>query len=458
MGYHEITSDAAERFGKLRDELAQPFIDAWDSKVYEKFLGKTSARSHTHNLENGKWYTCAKHLSTILIRMRSELLEAAATQDCDQGTLITILGSQASSPRSTHNDCPYRSQKDDQILKELQERRLVCSEFLWRQNRIAALFHSRQHHSFDGEKVYADLVRLKSLCDSIKDEALYVIESGTLDKCAVDCLQAFNVEQYYLDEVASFRIFSDCLDGLDYCGRTTGHKFLDCMPHGPHREPYAKLLERYVKGLDDVNKQDGLGRTLLHIACIKNWHAGVEVLLQHGANLNATTVFGSLPLHYAAAKGTIRICQLLLRYNRDNAIALDEAMITPRGYALKEENTAIADLLHDTALNTDHAAPPQRETDQSKNYNAQHDVIPDYSPPAKNTVAWDHAIQWALPNYTHPQEGTCRSDRIGYIDPDHRPAFLSYPPLPDARNVNITLDNGIYERLAAADKIGRAHV
>ncbi|KAF2833833.1 hypothetical protein CC86DRAFT_462100 [Ophiobolus disseminans] len=456
VGYHEIISTAAERFSHLRDESVRPFIDAWDSKVHEDFTEKSPELPHSHSSRTVKLTTCAENISKKLIRMRADLLATAAAHNPDQGKLITVLSSHVSWLRFTNADHRYRSQKDDQILKELQEHRLVCSEFLWRQTRIAALRHSKHHHSFGEENVTADLDRLKSLCAQIKDETSFVITSGGLDNYLEACLQAFDVEEFYFDEAVSFQAFSGSFIGLDYCGRTPGHKCLDSLPRGHNRELYLKLFQSYVEGTNNLNKQDGLGRTLLHIACIKNWYTGVELLLQHGADPSATTVFGSFPLHYAAASGSTRLCQLLLRY-KSNTTDLDIAWFTPQDYALKEGNDEIANLLYDAGQKMKTTAPRpvfDEHANKSSNYTTPAETVLELSVTAKNTMTWDHPIHSGLHTQS-PNESIDilpRSDENGYMNPGQHPHFLSYPvldPLPPQgdRLVDFTLEESLgYQR------------
>ncbi|KAF2878486.1 ankyrin repeat-containing domain protein [Massariosphaeria phaeospora] len=67
----------------------------------------------------------------------------------------------------------------------------------------------------------------------------------------------------------------------------------------------------------EIGKQDMLGRTALHVACQKNWYETARMIYSksNGMGANEPTIYGHVPLHYAAANGSIPICKLLL----DNA-------------------------------------------------------------------------------------------------------------------------------------------
>lgn len=55
-----------------------------------------------------------------------------------------------------------------------------------------------------------------------------------------------------------------------------------------------------------------VGSTLLHVACETADIGMVELLLQYGANINATDLRGQTPLHRCILKGRSTIARLLL--------------------------------------------------------------------------------------------------------------------------------------------------
>lgn len=55
------------------------------------------------------------------------------------------------------------------------------------------------------------------------------------------------------------------------------------------------------------------GLVPLHNACSFGHYEVTELLLEHGAIVNATDLWKFTPLHEAAAKGKYEICKLLLK-------------------------------------------------------------------------------------------------------------------------------------------------
>jgi hypothetical protein len=102
----------------------------------------------------------------------------------------------------------------------------------------------------------------------------------------------------------------------DLLGRSVGHQLMDQLPYQRARYIVPKdfqFLE--VESLNQV--QDRLGRTLLHLLCQKGSYECVEMGLQTGADPSATTIYGHLPMHYAAQRGDDHICLLLLKYKTE---------------------------------------------------------------------------------------------------------------------------------------------
>ena len=69
--------------------------------------------------------------------------------------------------------------------------------------------------------------------------------------------------------------------------------------------------ERHVHTGQDVNRQDGDGKTALHWACTCDQPETVEFLLSRGAHVNAVNVCGHTALHEAALTGCHQIVRVL---------------------------------------------------------------------------------------------------------------------------------------------------
>jgi hypothetical protein len=135
----------------------------------------------------------------------------------------------------------------------------------------------------------------------------------------------------------------------DFLGRTIGHQLLDQLSDNQAR---SILLEDFqffeVESLHQV--QDRLDRTLLHLLCQKGSYEFVERSLQIGADPSATTIYGHLPLHYAAQRGDFDICELLLRYKEMFDIGqIDKYGNTACDYASWENHQRVKSLLLDAA-------------------------------------------------------------------------------------------------------------
>jgi ankyrin repeat protein len=79
------------------------------------------------------------------------------------------------------------------------------------------------------------------------------------------------------------------------------------------------LFERWITSIADLDldSQDALGWTLLHMAISSN-HACARVLLEHGASVDVKdTILGWTPLHHACNEGNQESWNLLLAYQAD---------------------------------------------------------------------------------------------------------------------------------------------
>lgn len=97
----------------------------------------------------------------------------------------------------------------------------------------------------------------------------------------------------------------------DILGRTMLHRILD-LYKPLFRDVLRSLIEMAgLEGSHALSQQDSLGRTPLCIACQKGNTSAVQQLLGKGADPNIATHAGFLPLHLAAAVGSLETCQML---------------------------------------------------------------------------------------------------------------------------------------------------
>ena len=94
-------------------------------------------------------------------------------------------------------------------------------------------------------------------------------------------------------------------------------------------EVLTTLLERWANDHIDVPFE---GQTSLHVACMFSYSKSVEVLLQHGANVNVPDPGGLSALHLAAEQGDAYIVQRLIDNDADIE-AQDNSSVTPLAIA-----------------------------------------------------------------------------------------------------------------------------
>ncbi|KAF5700851.1 ankyrin repeat domain-containing protein [Fusarium mundagurra] len=82
---------------------------------------------------------------------------------------------------------------------------------------------------------------------------------------------------------------------------------------------YHQVLELLLQSGADVNASDVRGYTPLHVASFCDSIDIVEILIQNGAELNVRTVAGETPLHCSSAKGHLQVTQLLVQHGADVA-------------------------------------------------------------------------------------------------------------------------------------------
>ncbi|XP_053436434.1 BCL-6 corepressor-like protein 1 isoform X4 [Nycticebus coucang] len=75
------------------------------------------------------------------------------------------------------------------------------------------------------------------------------------------------------------------------------------------------------KDNEDVNHRDNAGYTALHEACSRGWTDILNILLEHGANVNCSAQDGTRPVHDAVVNDNLETIWLLLSYGADPTLA-----------------------------------------------------------------------------------------------------------------------------------------
>lgn len=105
-------------------------------------------------------------------------------------------------------------------------------------------------------------------------------------------------------------------------------------------------MRRLLNSHADVNAHDLRAATPLHSAVLRGHTAGVELLLQNGADAATKNSDGWAALHLAAITGNRSVAALLLHHGAD-AGARSKALFqkTPLHYAVMLGHVAVAELL-----------------------------------------------------------------------------------------------------------------
>ncbi|XP_031442933.1 BCL-6 corepressor-like protein 1 [Clupea harengus] len=75
------------------------------------------------------------------------------------------------------------------------------------------------------------------------------------------------------------------------------------------------------KDTQEVNRRDNAGYTALHEACARGWTHIVQLLLEHGADVNCSAQDGTRPIHDAVAADNLPAAWILLNHGADPTLA-----------------------------------------------------------------------------------------------------------------------------------------
>ena len=106
----------------------------------------------------------------------------------------------------------------------------------------------------------------------------------------------------------------------------------------------AAVQELYRRDHSVVGAKDWDNLTPLHLAVLHKHFDVAVFLIDHGADVNATSSKGITPLHFAAQNGDTRIVNFLV-IHKANLKAVDSKGWTPRDRAVKWGHPDIARLL-----------------------------------------------------------------------------------------------------------------
>ncbi|EUC50111.1 hypothetical protein COCMIDRAFT_32672 [Bipolaris oryzae ATCC 44560] len=141
--------------------------------------------------------------------------------------------------------------------------------------------------------------------------------------------------------------------GLDCLRRTEFHRILDYS--FKEDQELSHILGQAEHLQNDVsvwNSQDILGRTPLHILCqFEENDTAIELLqgaLEAGANSGIATIHGTIPLHHAAANGSVDMCNILVKHGGKSDMEVEQcSKRTALGLAVVNKQDKVVDLLKD---------------------------------------------------------------------------------------------------------------
>lgn len=225
---------------------------------------------------------------------------------------------------------------------EVIDRLQACQERLWRHETHAPLSSAQQ--------VADEAQRYVKLSEEMTTEIDRIIESN---RARLPLVSKHGEAVLYHDERLTFHY--QYLGPTDCLGRSQAHRWLDHLQFSTGESEHLRdkkifsLISQY-----DLNAVDILGRTLLHIACRKQWKNGIRWMLERGARTDVETEYKSLPLHYAAAQGSWDICVLLVDHGSLSVVRKqDYKGRNARFYAAAGHHRAVVEYLDwiDAALN-----------------------------------------------------------------------------------------------------------
>ncbi|PVI03894.1 ankyrin [Periconia macrospinosa] len=336
LSYQKIMDMAMRCLVSLKNELVEPFLDEKRPKEYfEKRLSDSAYGEFVtfYNLLEIK-------ISDTTVDLASTIPSPALPLGAD---VIHELIGQTAPNFLWETECPicYESY-DEASLQSLQESKNICGEYLTRLSRVAGHFGVKKYH--DHNQTYNLLVVEMKAIDSLIPLVEIEVESKLQDLDVFRKLPVISQSNIHFVPSELCRLMlglrryrTDCL------GRTSLHQYLDYM--GEFRIDHETTIKQILAdgNPDLIDKRDILGRTALHIACQRGWLSIMQLLLLHGASVCMYTVCGILPLHYAAARGSLEACKMLLHPDAEYEVddIYGPSGHSPLSYAIRAKSSEI---------------------------------------------------------------------------------------------------------------------
>jgi hypothetical protein len=319
--YRKNLSLLASHFRELQQEMARPFA--------------SMAYYNNEGIESGQ--DLAEYLMNMVEPELTRVTEALMGSELPRslpGTLLPMFLEDERARDTILRGCICTTRARDPFLRAFVDNKDVFGEFLT----LQGLF--RKHINVPGgitscqarnRCVQEALDRYRAMSAATLRLASEIFEgSGKHEAAAI----SQKVGLYHPKEVGYhiFRLLDDVADTPDTLGQNALHQWLDASDVLIPASHLEKL--QHQPSLMDINKQDLLGRSPLHIACLKNLELVVATLIGRGADVEARTFFGRTALHIAVANDNKTICESLLEHcERSQLEAKDVNGRTARHYA-----------------------------------------------------------------------------------------------------------------------------
>jgi hypothetical protein len=343
VDFYRIVAMAVEQYQRIEDETLRPFSSARESEPLLRRKGEFQSRWPITGFKN--------RLEAQILKKRRNLLNTVSSGFSPEAMERLIAGvsdvSFNMSSRRLCGGCPFCSAESTELIKDLEERNLWCSEYVLRKQRIAefiAIEDCTHHPKLHTDELRQEHDKLMRLCGTIHERLdhnfgmevpLGRVLCGPLEQLEsmVPTLRSRGAHVLYYGE--------DCFN------RHGAHRWLDSVDQDLSDDDWPTTLMRYgTRTMEHLNEQDWFGRTPLHITCQKRWPRATRLLLDMGADPSKSTKFSSFPIHYAAANGSKLICEMLLAHKvKFNIHGTDSNGLTARDYAIGNGCTEVAKLL-----------------------------------------------------------------------------------------------------------------
>lgn len=289
-----------KRLDTLKKRAISPFVDDWHG-----FL-ETREEIDGADCEQLRDFYAA--LEYKLVEVRNDLLRDGLNHKGVTPDILFDLVGQATAIFTWQTHCPLCFDTGDgDFLRQCTERDEGCKAYMLRLSQLSRHLGSRRHWDLDSpSRLQAEIRRLSSMSFNVDNAISAMLKELDMYDSLPAVAQANTL--FRPDEI-NYEMYLDSRWEMDCLGRNGFMQALDALSDRPGPLPAQICV---ALPWEDVNAQDILGRTLLHIACEQSSTAAVRNLLASGANASLITVYGSLPLHFAAARGYHGICSLLL--------------------------------------------------------------------------------------------------------------------------------------------------